>query len=520
MHPIINIAMAGTSRQERARFTTGTPLDDVIAGLPEDEVERSFLLSAGAWAIYRQAGMLAQNAEAHTPAAPETLRECSPEAALLLSRLLNGEQSALLPEALARMRQQSLRLPFHLLPLALNTTGKEARAAIFPLLGERGRWLSQFNYTWRWVSNYLVSDDSGLPADAETTWQEGSQGQRVEILRRLRAVDPGQARDWLEGVWKQEKAEARSEMIEALAIGLSADDEPFLENALEDRASGVRSTAASLLARLLNSALSERMRQRAQDFLQLVDGQIIVKVPTAFVQEWQRDGISEKPSGHISQRGWWLMQILSIVNPAFWESHLSASAADLLKLLPEDHEWKTQILEGWSKAAIHFQTQEWLVPLWSWWYEHYQDVSSKRSLSDYSYREQLLKLIPGPAAERLILDVIASKNGTLPDDWWQFLPELPKPWSVEFAQFYLQLMRERCTEEKLQADGFNPYADPLYREITDVALCLPRACFAEALEPWALPEENTSWQVQYVCGQMKTFTEIIHTRQKIDEEIV
>src|SRR5262249_34685965 len=153
---------------------------------------------------------------------------------------------------------------------ALNTTGKEMRAALFPLLGERGRWLSQFSDSWKWVNNYLVADEGGLPADAETIWQEGTPGQRVEILRRLRAVDPGKAREWLDDVWKQEKADVRGDFINALEIGLNADDEPFLEKALDDRASGVRETAALLLARLPASAFSERMRQRGQSLLHKV----------------------------------------------------------------------------------------------------------------------------------------------------------------------------------------------------------------------------------------------------------
>src|SRR5487761_506882 len=87
--PIVAIALAGTSRQEQVNFATDTPVDALLAELPESEVERTFLLSAGAWAIYRQAGTQArQSTETCTTAGAEILRECSPEAALQVSRLL------------------------------------------------------------------------------------------------------------------------------------------------------------------------------------------------------------------------------------------------------------------------------------------------------------------------------------------------------------------------------------------------------------------------------------------------
>jgi hypothetical protein len=524
---IVTIALAGTSRQERVKVTTGTPVDALLAELPEDEVERAFLLGAGAWALYCQAGTRAlELPETGEPAPAESLHECSPGAALLIARLLSGDQVHLLPEALGRMRQSKLRLPFHLLPLALNTTGvaftsipvKEMRAALFPLLGERGRWLSQFNPAWKWVNNYLVLDDAGVPDDAETIWQEGTLGQRVELLRRQRAVDPGKALAWLEGVWEQEKADARGELIEALEVRLNGADEPFLECALDDRAKGVRATAAALLARLPASALCQRMRQRGQHMLQMINGRIRIEQPGEFAKEWLRDGLTEKPPTTLSQRSWWLWQILTAIEPTFWESHLRASPAKLLALLPGDYAWKMPIIEGWSKAAITFGTQSWLEPLCSWWYEHYEEAQQKHALLEHGYREQLLKALPGPRAEQFLLDLLKLNAGNPPDNWPELLAELPRPWSVELARTYLRLFRERATVKKMQDENFNPYADGLFSHLSSVALALPAACFAEALRPLDFPESK-NWQVRYAEDQCNNFTEIVHLRQKIHEEI-
>jgi hypothetical protein len=506
------------------KLTTGTPVDALLAQLSEGEVERAFLLGAGAWAVYRQAGTQAQEStETYEPAAAETLRECSPGAALLISRLLNGEQANLLPEALERMSRYKLRLPFRLLPLALNTTGKETRAALFPLLGERGRWLSQFNSSWNWVNNHLALDEDGLPEGAETIWQEGTLSQRVAILRRQRAADPAKALAWLEDVWKQEKAEARGDLLETLEVGLNSADEPFLENALDDRANGVRATAALLLARLPNSALNQRMRERGQHMLQMINGRIRIEQPGEFEKSWLRDGMTEKPPRTISQRSWWLFQMLRTIEPTFWESHLHACPAELLELLPSDYAWKMPIIEGWSKAAITFKTQSWLEQLWSWWYEHYQEAQEKQTLLDYGYREQLLKVLPAPVTERLLLGLYKKNTGDLLVSWPELLSELPRPWSVELAQLYLRLFRERATVERMKDENFNPYADHWFNDLSSIALALPPAHFAEALRPLEFPESETNkarWQIQYAENQFKAFTETVHMRQKIHEEII
>lgn len=519
MHSIVTIAMAGTSRQELVTFTSGTPVDELAAALPSsEEVERSFLLSAGALAIYRQAGEQAQTVEAQEPAQQETLRECSPEAALLISRLFNNEQAPLLIEALERMRQKGLRLPFRLLPQVLNLTGKEVKAALAPVLGERGRWLSHLNNSWKWVNNYLVTQEDSLPADAERIWQEGTPGQRLEILRRQRSVDPALARTWLEEAWKQEKAEMRGDMVAALSIGLSADDEPFLEKALDDRAASVQAAVVDLLALLPTSALSERQRQRAQELLRMVDGQLEIHVPEKLERAWQRDGINDRHPSHISKRSWFMLQLLGQVDPTFWESHLGAQPAELLKRFAINEEWKVQVIEGWTRAALKFHTPNWLEPLWSWWQTSYREIEQKHTLLENDYQARLLGKMAAPLAERLIQKTILSNSGELPADCQSFLSELPRPWSVEFARFYLRYMRGRCAAERIQRADLNPYQDLFFQEMPSYAYALPTVCFAEALQEMDLPQ-GTSWQLQYVRGQVRSFTEIVRVRQQINEEI-
>lgn len=519
MDSLVTTALVGLARQEKVDLSTGTPVDTLLASLPDGEIERKFLLSAGARAIYCQAGKQAQQGpDLPEPAGTERLHPCSPGAALVLSRLLAGEQTLLLPGALARMRQRGLRLPPHLLPQALNITSKETRAFLAPVLGERGRWLSQFNPSWRWVQDFLPESEFSLPPDAETIWQEGPTARRVEILRRLRAVHPEKARAWLQEAWKQEKAETRSTFLEALEVGLSPNDEPFLEAALDDRSSSVRSMAAALLARLPNSALLQRMRRRAQNMITRQGGKLVVEPPQKLPKDWLRDGFVEKPPNKVAPRSWWLIQALSVIEPSFWEAQLGAKHGELFNLLAKDR-WEMQVMEGWSKAALTYHTSDWIMPLWNWWRIHYQEALEKRHLTDYNYRERLIRVMPAQIAEQTMLSLLNAYNGKPDNDCWEMLAEVPRPWSTEFARAYLQLLRQHCTLEKITAESFNPYADPWINDLPSLGLALPTSCFDEIMHLWELPDDQR-WGIQYIRNQLNECIATIHMRQQIEEEII
>jgi hypothetical protein len=193
----------------------------------------------------------------------------------------------------------------------------------------RGRWLAGFNEAWQWLADYsdeiqeMLGEDGR--ADAETVWNEGAVPRRLAVLCRLRAADPGRARAWPASTWKVEKAEFRAEAVSALAVGLTAADEPFLETALDDRSGAVRTAAASLLARLPDSALAGRLRARADAMLDfrrargsdLPDaagggtadriGTLLVTPPLDWDPAGERDGLEAKPPTGVGARGWWLI---------------------------------------------------------------------------------------------------------------------------------------------------------------------------------------------------------------------
>jgi hypothetical protein len=523
MDAIVTAALVGTAQQNKIDITTSTPLDTLTQKLPEGETERKLLLSAGARAVYRQAGYVAESIlEIPELAPPESLPACSRRVLSLLRDMFEGEHRELLPEALERLRNAGLRLPHELLPMALNVQPPELRSSVFPVLGERGRWLSQFNPDWSWVAQYLPGTKDTLPADAETLWQEGTLGQRTIILRLMRETDPAKARCWLERVWKQEKAEARAQLLGTFETGLSTDDEPFLEKALDDKAGAVRSAASLLLARIPTSAFAQRIQTRAAAMLNFSSGSLIVTLPHEIGKDWQRDGIAiSPPTGigiGIGERAYWFKQVMALVHPGFWEEQFGVPANELIIAASLNDEWHEILISGWSKAATLHDSGKWIPPLWEWCY-------SKSGTPIWGIHVSLLSHVSPQEAERRVIRIIDDANDLDADIWVQALSTLPHPWSKEFGDAYLHRLHNYVSSLKFKKQGF-PYYDSWYKSVAIATVALPSACFAGAVERFVIPDiseatfTNAQWQKVQWQQTLKNFVEAIRLRQRIVKEIV
>lgn len=149
--------------------------------------------------------------------------------------------------------------------------------------------------------------EAGSAADP-SDWTEGTVTERRAAFTAFRARDPEGARAALEPVFRKEKADAREALVHALATGLSAADEPFLEACLDDRAGGVRLAAQHLLPGLPGSRYAERMAARARAALsveskrRLLGGTthtLVVTLPEES-PELARDGVE---ANHWERRG-------------------------------------------------------------------------------------------------------------------------------------------------------------------------------------------------------------------------
>ncbi|MEZ0092155.1 DUF5691 domain-containing protein [Streptacidiphilus sp. EB129] len=352
--------------------------------LPGPDAAATLLAQAALRAVERRAGLCPGPAAPRPPLAPEDHREPLPDGARRrLAMLLPDRGSAasggvasggavggagnlanineLLPQWLAAAHRQGYRVPADLVPPLLDAARarSELRADAVALAGPLGHWLAERNPDWRYALRTPLDSDS---AEADPVlWAEGLFAERVTQLTRLRRQDPDAARELLRATWSAERAEDRLLFLDALQERLSLADEPFLESALNDRSKNVRLTAAELLSTLPGSALAQRMAQRARAAVRLVgtaDGpRLSVHPPTGCDAAAQRDGIAAtSPTGR-AERAFWLGEIIAATPLELWATDFGPP--DAVLALPVSDNWRSELREGWTRAATRQNDAGW-----------------------------------------------------------------------------------------------------------------------------------------------------------------
>jgi Family of unknown function (DUF5691) len=494
---LTRVALTGTSRQPNATVRTDLPVDSLLESLAEESAERRLLLAAGAAAVYRSAGQpLPPAAPATSAAAVETRPPCSAKMAQLLVDLVGTKQVELIVEAAQLLEQAGRRVPHDILPLLLAATDANLRKVLRPILGERARWLAPFNPDWLWAVNRIDELSASL-SDLETVWNEGSLAARVAVLTRLHETQPQYARDWLSQVWPKEKAEPRAELLAAFGPSLTPDDEPFIENILDDRSMSVRTQAARLLARIPGSRLSRRMIARADVMVSYEapkagmlsklkalagagGGKLIVEPPQEIDAAWERDGIPAKAPQGVGKRAYWLRLVLSLVPLSHWQQRLGVAPEALLSAA-RTTEWSETIVAAWTEAAQTFPDAGWRSALWNTWLDLFVDEDPKAGMQRQVLAggvPAMLAVMPRSEAERSIVALLGSSAPIDNVIFVDCLRGLPKPWSPEVAHRCLVRLRQEAaasvTVVRQAAAAIMPIA----------ARAIPPECFAQALTPW------------------------------------
>lgn len=304
--------------------------------------------------------------EQPAPAPPEERPEVSRAAADRVARILGGEQPRLLTEWLEAAAGGGYRLSPHLLPELLDQAARDRsiRPHLGVLAGNRGRWLAGLNPAW----DFLLEEVTGVAAtdsgEISQVWEFGTSGDRRVHLGRLRAVDPAGARKLLTATWEKETSDDRVAFLEALGTGLSPDDEPFLESALDDRRREVRYQAADLLTRLPGSRLALRMAERVTRYVTVDGDEIRVDPPVACDSTMERDGIRPKAPRGTGERGWWLQQAVARTPLGLWPRLLGHSPRELVGMRIVD--WNREVMAGWVRAAVLQGDPEWALELFAW----------------------------------------------------------------------------------------------------------------------------------------------------------
>jgi len=206
----------------------------------------------------------------------------------------------------------------------------------------------------------FLGRDGAAAGPSTADWTSPDLPRRVAALRLMRA-DPAAGRAALAAVWKDEAADARAAVLAALEAGLGGDDEPFLEERLDDRSGKVRAEAARLLARVPGSRWQERMRARAAAAVQFRPGGLLsrdamtVTLP-APDDASRRDGLDAKGAG----AGAALLRQLAMSAPL--SSWMGGTPARWIRLAMAG-DWAEALVPGWTDAAARERDAIWLAAL-------------------------------------------------------------------------------------------------------------------------------------------------------------
>lgn len=350
-------ALVGIDRHAGAWPPRGPWPEDVVALATQaagpTPHATGLLRAAAVLAVVQQAAAFGRPFVATLPphAGDETLPAAAPEP--LQAWLLREGPVRTQQELLAVVARNGQRLPAAWLPAALELGRRHAalRAPVAAVLGARGAWLAAQRDDWRWA----VGTDA---PDLEQRWPDGTLEQRADALRRLRELAPAAARERLAAALPELPANERADLLAALAVGLSGDDEALLEQALADRSRDVRQAAAALLLHLPASAFVGRAIARLQPLLSqeraLLSRPWVIE-PPADVGPLDPPRPKHEPLG---DRAWWLYQAARQVPLAWWARHTALQPAELLAWAAAG-DWAEALHRAWRDVLFMAPEPAW-----------------------------------------------------------------------------------------------------------------------------------------------------------------
>ncbi|MEM7715648.1 MAG: DUF5691 domain-containing protein, partial [Cyanobacteria bacterium P01_A01_bin.68] len=354
---LVKTAVIGTQRQKLKIVSQDNQLGDVLNFLDTNDKEGCLLSAAGTIYLYKKAGQsTAMDGKKSLDTCDlDDLPYCSQVSGQHLEMMLSGGHSRALPEWLKLLAETKKVVSPNYLPelLTLGKINNHLRKDILPILGKRGIWLAALNPDWNYVSG----------ENTDKIWKNGSLEAKTNLLKELRQSEPKKGREQLKNIWSKERAQERSILLEALEVSINVDDEPFLEDALDDRSKLVRDVAARLLAQIPESKLVKRMIERVRPLLSLDSKGIEVELPKKCTVEMTQDGIDEsKYIPSLGEKASLLLQMLACIPPSTWSNDWKRKPIELIKIL-EGSKWEKLFLEAWTTATVRSKDIVWAEAL-------------------------------------------------------------------------------------------------------------------------------------------------------------
>src|SRR5262249_41466216 len=149
--------------------------------------------------------------------------------------------------------------------------------------------------------------------------------------------------------------------------------------------------------------------------------------------------------------------------------------------------WRITIAESWTEAVSRFGETAWAAPLWQFWRQATDKEVKQAQNSRDDLLQQLLPLLPAAEREAVVLAVLADPGAEKHLALDALLDALPRPWSAAVGDAYMRGLRSFATTLTTKSKNAEPWDDTLSMA---VGLGLPPSCFAAAIAPIELPENN------------------------------
>ena len=224
-----------------------------------------------------------------------------------------------------------------------------------------------------------------------------------------------------------------------MAVGLGADDEPFLESVLNDRSAQVRAAAAPLLARIEGSAFATRMEERVDGMLGF-SLPLRISLPRDLDAAWQRDGVPRNPPRGTGAKAFWLASTVALVRPRHYQQRFSATPAKIVAAAARNDE-SAALLQGLTEATVLFQDPAWAGALYDAWVARKDDHAPfwrlLQNMEQAGIEARVQAMFTRPDSSRVPLKSLLSS--------------LRIPWSAMFSTGFVEHARRTSADPDLDA---------------------------------------------------------------------
>lgn len=388
--------------------------------------------------------------------AQEILSEREALAAIKPGEILRGYRYDPYVVKLSRLNK---RFPDNLVPRFLRIFKEDSelsgkgRDAVASLCGNVWRWFSQFS-AFRKEADIDVLDNLNTqqltPEQAKERALRDLKSEapyrRFSALLGLREYNPDEARELLAKATPKELNDDKGLLVRALARGLSANDEPFLEEIVASGGDDARAEAFRLLCEIPTSPRSIALRERAEAVLR---GEVPEYDAECKIAQFSEDEYL------------FPIDIIRLVPIKYWTETHNLSPKELGQKYPCSRE-NEAVYIGWLYASYHTPEDElddeWTSVFLDFW-KYLIDLpefsrSEIKKGRRYDAIENAFRLLVGFLYRRGGMEAALQMDNTEPGEktikyYTNFGREgyftenyEPKPWSEEYMSAYFQCVVE------------------------------------------------------------------------------